>query len=81
MVIVVAIEVGLVRGEAMDQYIVGRLDMKGLLDLGVGRDEEMDEDQSRQQKRKDREDLTGLARACENKLGSGPTTMSHGGRR
>lgn len=46
----------------MDQYIMGGLDMEGLLDLGVRRDEEMKEDQSRQQKRKECEDLTGSAR-------------------
>lgn len=44
MVIIVAIESRLVRGEAVDQYIMRRLDVEGLLDLGVGRDEEMNQD-------------------------------------
>lgn len=31
----------------MDQDIVDRLDMEGLLDLGIGSDEEMKKDQGR----------------------------------
>lgn len=45
-VIIVAVEIRLARGEAMDQYIMCRLDMKRLLDLSVGRDEEMNQNQS-----------------------------------
>lgn len=43
-VIIPAIE-RLVRGKPMDQYVMRRLDMERLLDLGIGRDEEMDQNQ------------------------------------
>jgi hypothetical protein len=48
MVIIGAVEVRNVGGEAMDEYVVGGLDMEGLLDFGVWRNEEMEEDQRRE---------------------------------
>jgi hypothetical protein len=48
MVIIGAVEVGNVGGEAMNEYVVGGLDMEGLFDFGVWRNEEMEEDQRRE---------------------------------
>jgi hypothetical protein len=48
MVIIGAVEVRNVGGEAMNEYVVGGLDMEGLLDFGVWRNVEMEEDQRRE---------------------------------
>ena len=49
MVIIGVVEIGGVSGESMDEYVVGGLDVEGLLDFGVWRDQEMEEDQGRKE--------------------------------
>lgn len=50
MVIIGAVEVRNISGEAMDEYVMGGLDVEGLFDFGVGRDKKMEKDQDRKEK-------------------------------
>lgn len=49
MVIIGVVEIGGVSGEPMDEYVVGGLDVEGLLDFGVWRDEKMEEYQGQKE--------------------------------
>lgn len=65
-IIIVAIEIRLVRREAMDQYIMCGLDVEGLFDLGIGSNQEMNQDHGREKKRKDRKCYTIISNVCSN---------------